>query len=169
MRILTADQKEARRVYLRQYRRNPENKVKAAAASARWARTPSGKAATLARVVRYLKTEKGKAARKAYAVTPKGRETARKASLSWLKNNPSAHAAHQAHRRASKKSATPKWANIVQIKAIYKEAAGGGMHVDHIVPLVHPMVCGLHVENNLQLLTPADNIRKHNNWPWVGR
>jgi len=38
--------------------------------------------------------------------------------------------------------------------------------VDHIVPLIHPFVCGLHVENNLRIIPLADNIRKSNNhWP----
>ena len=32
------------------------------------------------------------------------------------------------------------------------------------MPLNHPLVCGLHVQNNLQLLPLAENIRKGNNW-----
>jgi hypothetical protein len=36
--------------------------------------------------------------------------------------------------------------------------------VDHIVPLIHPLVCGLHCPANLRVIPLADNIRKSNNW-----
>lgn len=34
--------------------------------------------------------------------------------------------------------------------------------VDHIIPLLHPMVCGLHVPANLQIITEAENRAKAN-------
>lgn len=48
------------------------------------------------------------------------------------------------------------------IAELYEMAARLGMKVDHIVPVKHPLVCGLHVLRNLQLLTPDENIRKGN-------
>jgi 5-methylcytosine-specific restriction endonuclease McrA len=42
------------------------------------------------------------------------------------------------------------------------DATGIKHNVDHIVPIVHPLVCGLHNEFNLQVLTRDDNIRKSN-------
>jgi hypothetical protein len=66
-----------------------------------------------------------------------------------------------AKRRASKLKATPKFANLNKIKEIYLKCPAG-YHVDHIIPLQGENVCGLHVEWNLQYLTPSANISKSN-------
>lgn len=69
-------------------------------------------------------------------------------------------------RRCMKLKATPHWADINKIESIYREAMAKGLEVDHIVPLKSNIVCGLHVEANLQLLTRSENIRKGNRiWP----
>ena len=80
--------------------------------------------------------------------------------LSRLKN-PSLIKYHCAKRRAMKLKATPKFADLNKIKEIYKKCPKG-YHVDHIVPLINKNVCGLHVEWNLQYLTPSANISKSN-------
>jgi hypothetical protein len=66
-----------------------------------------------------------------------------------------------AKRRALKKSQTPSWANLEKIAEIYRNCPSG-YHVDHIFPLVSPLMCGFHVENNLQYLPAAENIAKGN-------
>jgi hypothetical protein len=67
-----------------------------------------------------------------------------------------------------KKQACPVWAKQDKIREIYKQArfltkkTGVLYTVDHIIPLRGKTVCGLHVENNLQILTKSENSRKRN-------
>jgi len=89
-----------------------------------------------------------------------------KAQAYW-KARPGEKAAHCAKRRAGKKTATPGWADLNVIKEIYIEAQKQGLTVDHIVPLTSSKVCGLHCEDNLQLLTSIENSSKHNRY-WEG-
>lgn len=57
--------------------------------------------------------------------------------------------------------ATPKWADLKQIKEIYLNCPKG-YEVDHIIPIKNEIVSGLHVENNLQYLTRYENRSKSN-------
>ena len=82
--------------------------------------------------------------------------------LAYNARNLHRHAAQEAKRRAVCKLATPAWADMDAIRAIYAEAQRLGMHVDHIEPLRGRNVCGLHVANNLRLLAPLDNLKKGN-------
>jgi len=83
-------------------------------------------------------------------------------------NNPALYTAIRAKRRAAKLQATPAWADQKAITAIYAEARrlqetlGIPMHCDHIIPLQGELVCGLHVETNLQVIPAPLNLRKSN-------
>ena len=66
--------------------------------------------------------------------------------------------------KARNAKATPLWATRWKIEFIYATARLLGLTVDHIVPLGHPLVCGLHVEHNLQLMPGRDNTAKGNQW-----
>lgn len=72
------------------------------------------------------------------------------------------------------KKAMPKWANTFFIQEIYALARLRTklfdliFHVDHIIPLRGKLVCGLHVENNLQILPEKENLRKSNHLSWEG-
>jgi hypothetical protein len=90
----------------------------------------------------------------------------------YAKRFPHKKHANSVARRARKLNATPAWANQGYIALFYEMAkleadrTGLEVHVDHIVPLSNPLVCGLHVEHNLQLLTKSANLRKSNLvWP----
>lgn len=62
--------------------------------------------------------------------------------------------------------ATPPWLNEAQLKEMANiyYTAGKTEHVDHIVPLKNPLVCGLHVPWNLQILDAKVNMTKSNKW-----
>ena len=92
------------------------------------------------------------------------RETIRRVARAWARRHPDRKNAATAHRRAAKLKATPSWANMAAIKAIYLKASRLGKEVDHIIPLRSPTVCGLHWEGNLQLLAPLENARKGNSY-----
>lgn len=95
-----------------------------------------------------------------------------RAGSEWRARNRHLVNAKKARREASKLKATPAWADQKKIAAIYAEAARITAetcilhHVDHIIPLVSKLVCGLHVETNLQILPASMNQSKSNRtWP----
>jgi 5-methylcytosine-specific restriction endonuclease McrA len=100
------------------------------------------------------------------------RERENELARQWKKNNPSICAALNTKRVAAKRRAIPSWANLAEIERLYEVAraltASTSIehHVDHIVPLVSPIVCGLHCEANLQILHGRENQAKGNRaWP----
>ena len=69
------------------------------------------------------------------------------------------------------KQATPDWLipeQVVEIESKYFQArtlerkTGQKYHVDHIIPLKHPLVCGLHVPWNLRVITAEENNKRKN-------
>lgn len=89
----------------------------------------------------------------------------------WSKANPHKTAALAAARRAKIKNATPAWANKKEIEKIYFEAArltketGIPHEVDHYYPIKSRVVCGLHCEANLRVITAEENMKKGNKCP----
>lgn len=78
--------------------------------------------------------------------------------------NPKGKLAEVRARQAAKIQRTPPWADLKAIRAIY-EACPPGQQVDHVIPLRGKNVSGLHVEANLQYLTPIQNLEKGSRFP----
>lgn len=110
----------------------------------------------------------------------------REASIAWSKANPERKkasrnawfasrvenkaiwASYTAKRRATKLKATPMWSETHNIRELYALAThltqllGEQYHVDHIIPLQSPLVCGLHVYANLRVVSARENLKKNN-------
>lgn len=112
----------------------------------RYLNSKKGKAANLKKTLKYQASDKGKKVLQKYYNSDK--------YLNWSKNK-------CAKRRASKFNATPSWADLEAIKNFYNNCPKG-YEVDHIIPLKHDKVCGLHVLENLQYLTKSENSSKCN-------
>ena len=76
--------------------------------------------------------------------------------------------AYRAARKAALIQAMPPWVDRVALAAIYANAVRlseqtmTAHEVDHIIPLRHPLVCGLHVPWNLQILGWVENRAQGN-------
>jgi hypothetical protein len=85
-----------------------------------------------------------------------------------FKTDPAKILAKGAARRATRLRATPSWADLDAIEAVYRrarqiaETTSIPQDVDHIVPLKGRNVCGLHVAYNLQIIPASANRRKWN-------
>lgn len=99
-------------------------------------------------------------------------EQYRRKTAEWAKRNPQRVRAKWAKYRAAAFRATPPWFDKVLVEEAYHlaqlrgKATGFTWHVDHIVPLQSPLVCGLHTIENLQVIPGALNVAKGNRyWP----
>lgn len=74
-------------------------------------------------------------------------------------------------RRKSIRHSTPNWVSkqeLHKIDSLYKQAfylsklSNIKYHIDHIYPTLHPLMCGLNIYANLQLLEEDINMKKNN-------
>lgn len=175
--LLTPEQNEARlaarRVYSAEYRKRKLEHVRAKQLA--WARENPDKAAAANKRWRVKNPEKGLEASRRYA--DRNPERRRQIGREYYQRNPWVSSANHARWRADKLRATPKWADMKAIQAVYREAKlrsrreGLIYHVDHYYPLKGKNVCGLHVAENLQIILGSDNSRKKNHHPdeWLSR
>lgn len=93
---------------------------------------------------------------------------AKKAKYNWRQNNKGHQKFLTRKRQKCIKRATPCWANQEAIKQLYIAASEKSTNecseyqIDHIIPIQGELVCGLHVENNLQILSKTKNLSKGN-------
>lgn len=86
------------------------------------------------------------------------------------KRYPGYRNAKEGRRREGAVSSVLSIIHRTEIREVYKDAqiktmiTGVAHQVDHIIPLNHPDVCGLHVPANLCILTANDNREKSNSF-----
>lgn len=89
----------------------------------------------------------------------------------WARKNAEKQNISCQKRRALKHNASPEWLTekdweVIKLKYELAHAksnlCGEKFHVDHIVPLQHPLVCGLNVPWNLRVITATANLKKSN-------
>jgi len=84
--------------------------------------------------------------------------------LKTYRNTPNGRAVknyHSAKRRAMLLKQQPSWADEEKMKEFFKSSSKE-YHVDHIIPLNHPLVSGLNCEFNLQVIPAKENLQKGN-------
>jgi len=85
-------------------------------------------------------------------------------------NNKHYYAVKTAKQRALKRNQTfPQGVECKEILQLYKKRNNlnkkygkNKYSVDHIIPLKHKYICGLHTINNLRIITTTENLKKHN-------
>jgi len=102
-----------------------------------------------------------------YRGTPQNKAKKVAASMLWRQNNRGKSNAIAMRRYVAKLQRVPPWADLTAIKQVYAKAAQCGLTVDHVYPLRGKLVSGLHVANNLQLLTQTENSKKGNKMPHI--
>lgn len=103
------------------------------------------------------------------------RYSVRARNAEWAARNPGKRTAKASKYRAKKLQAMPSWADNQYIEDLYSncreaEHMFGAIgldvkfNVDHIIPLQSDLVCGLHTEDNLQILSALENSIKGNHF-----
>lgn len=161
--------KEKAQEKMKQYRDKNREELKAKSRAAYEADPEKFK--LLTRQARIKDPEKAKRRERAYHHNNKEKRKA--LSKQYRQKNSDRVRANNAARRAEQIRRTPKWltkGDLEFMRMIYQLAKGMEIatgikhHVDHIYPLLGDFVSGLHVPDNLQILTAAENISKHNKW-----
>lgn len=153
--------------------RTPEDRARIAANNRAWEKANPEKraAAVLKHAPKLRPVDPAKARARAAAWRKANPEKHKAANARRYERHKARFHANVAARRAHQKHAIPPWSDPEKIRAIYAEArqrneAGEKVHVDHVIPLKNPLVCGLHTPDNLEIIPALDNWSKNNrHWP----
>lgn len=120
---------------------------------------------------RYRAKSREKIAEKRKIYDLQNKERKRLYDKEYRSKNKPRLSANKRNRELRKSESSPKWLtkfDLDYIKHIYIQSKelekldGIKRHVDHIVPLISDLVCGLHVPWNLQILPASENMSKKN-------
>ena len=151
-----------------------DNKDRLNAANKAW--YEKNKETALMQQSEYNKRPEVRARNYVRAQAPEAKAAKSTVDRAWRIANPAYCREHSKYRKSGVKQATPQWSDPAMRRHFYKaaiemsEAFGEEFQVDHIVPINSKFVCGLHCEDNMQLLQAVENNRKSNLlWPdqWV--
>lgn len=98
----------------------------------------------------------------------KAAEYSAKAGKKWSQINKGKRLSSVRSRQLAKLLRTPAWADIARIEEMYRlsqemtEKTGIKHEVDHVLPLQGATVSGLHVHQNLRVITRKENRSKGN-------
>lgn len=158
------DHPEKMRAWKVAYRKNNQEKVKAA----RVLSYRKNKATENAVARAYKAAHRAELHAKAFEKYWSAPDKARATQLAYLHTHPEKARAWRMNRITRERQAMPAWADKKAIEAIYRRAVlltkstGVPHEVDHIIPLKGRNVCGLHCEANLRVITKQENRRKSN-------
>lgn len=143
----------------KRYRLSSKGKIQKKKDDLKYILTDNGKKSKRKSQKKYINTDKGKAVYKRYWQSEKGRILL---SLYWqsLKGRAISRK-NAAERRSLIRSQKIKDFYVEEIKNIYSECPFG-YEVDHILPIKHEDMCGLHVPWNMQYLPISVNRSKSN-------
>lgn len=143
----------------KRYRQTAKGKVQKNKDDQKYVVSEHGKQVRRAAQGRHRKTDKGKETSRRYWQSEKGKDLLK---VYWQsQRGKSISRANAAVRRHLIRAQRIKDYYYEEIRRWYAECKTG-YEVDHIVPIKHESVCGLHVPWNFQYLPVTDNRKKSN-------
>lgn len=165
----TEEQKQAAREYAREYRKRNKERLSVEAKK----RYQANRTEYLRRKKEYYQENREEIRLKQKKYYAENSDKVLSSNRQWRKNNPDKARENDVRCRYRRYRAIPNWLTLYQqeqINAIYRKCrqmtleTGIQHHVDHIVPIHGVDVCGLHVPENLQILTASENCSKRNSF-----
>lgn len=159
------ERRQRRREYQRRYlERHPERRKASL-------KNYNNKPETKARIAEWIENHRDQYATSKRNWQDRNPEYCKEFIKRYRQKNPGWMPAQCAKRRAKKLNATPSWLSeedhwwieeIYELASLRTRMTGIKWVVDHIVPLQGRKVCGLHVPQNLQVITESENSKKGN-------